>query len=280
MAEINGMRTGFVLDGKGNRLLPITHVNLIIGDNGKSIRDTLDSVDNKLMSVQTYDDLLNADTSNLFEGSIGYVVADKQYYSYTVNGWELMTTGSNGSGGYDDTYSHIWIGSSPPADQNMIWIDTASDGIIEGQSDLNLLYSLLNKVSEMETELVSLRKRVQYLEDNGVAIDPDRPKPDDPVVDEDDIILLEDGTELLLEDGTELLLEEQVIDEPVVGDDEDDIILLENGSELLLEDGSTMMLEIQTETPVVKPTTEKVLLFENGTEILYENGNPILLELQ
>lgn len=247
---INGMRTGFVLDGKGNRLLPITHINLIIGDDGKSIRDTLDSVDNKLTSVQTYDELLSIDTSKLFMGSIGYVIDDKQYYSYSLNGWELMTTGSNGSNddndsGIDDTYSHIWIGPTPPENRNMIWIDTNSDGIIEGTSDLNILYSLLNQVSEMEAELVSLRKRVKYLEDNGVAIDPepDEPTPDDPIEDSDDIILLEDGSELLLEDGSELLLEKASDNKP--SEDQDVYILLEDGLQLLLENGSSILLENQ-----------------------------------
>lgn len=282
---INGMRTGFVLDGKGNRILPITHINLIIGDNGKSIRDSLDAVDNKLVSVQTYEDLLAFNTEHLFDGSIAYVVNDKTYYSYTSSGWELMTTGSSGPGVGDeeDPYAHIWVGAQPPENQNMVWIDTNSDGILEDESDINLLYRLLEEVNELKTEVVSLRKRVKYLEEHGVVVpdDPNQPEdPDDPVVDVDDIILLEDGSELLLEDGSELLLEEQVVDEPPVQEQEDDCILLEDGSILLFEDGSSIVLEVQSEKPIVKPTTEKVLLFENNTEILLENGNTILLEMQ
>ena len=278
---INGMKTGFVLDGKGNKLLPITHINLIIGDDGRSIRNTLDAVDNKLTSVQTYEDLLSINTNNLFSGSIAYVVNDKTYYSYTPDGWELMTTGSNNASDADDIYSHIWIGPDPPEDQNMIWIDTNSDGIIEGETDLNLLFALQELVSEMQVELDSLRNRVKYLEENGVVAPPvipdDPDDPNDPIYDEDDIILLEDGTSLFLEDGSDLLLEEQVVDEPV--SDEDDIILFEDGSEILLEDGSSLLLEIQVQTEV--PTSkEKAILFESGTEILLENGNNLLLEIQ
>ena len=44
MADVNGMRTGFVLDKDGNRILPITHMSLIIGDDGKTILGSLDEV--------------------------------------------------------------------------------------------------------------------------------------------------------------------------------------------------------------------------------------------
>ena len=300
---IDGMRAGFVKDSKGNSLLPITHINLIIGDDGTSIRNTFDAfddkvniidgkilaIDNRLSSVQTYDDLLAMDTSTLIDGAIAYVINDKKYYSYTSGVWEIMSTGSSeeeeeeGPPNYDDDiYSHIWIGPNPPENKNMIWIDTNSDGVADSESDYRTLVALLNRVAELEVEVINLRGRLEYLEENGVVNPghPDDPdEPDDPIYDEDDIVLLEDGTSLLLEDGTDLLLEEQIIDGPII-DNEDDIVLLEDGSELLLEDDTPLMLEVQTETPVTPPpaTNEKVLMFENGTEILLENGNNLLLE--
>ena len=95
---IDGMRAGFVKDSQGNSLLPITHINLIIGDDGTSIRNTFNALSNRLSSVQSYDDLLNIDASTLIDGAIAYVINDKKYYSYSSGTWEPMTTGSNGEG--------------------------------------------------------------------------------------------------------------------------------------------------------------------------------------
>ena len=284
--NIDTMRKGFIQDSSGNNLLPITHINLIIGDDGTSIKNTFDAlraeharlmeehaglkndhvimlkdhsdlrnehaamvkeidlIDGKLTSVKTLSLLGSIDTKDLIEGAIAYVVEENKYYSYTSNGWVLMTTGSNSSGGSLDGYSHIWVGPTPPEDVNMIWIDTGSDGIVDDANDYKTLLTLLEQVAEMQIEIVNLRDRIEYLEKNGVVIDPDSPDdPDDPVYDVDDIILLEDGSEMLLEDGTGLLLEEQIIDGPIKDEDSENAILLENDSELLLENGNLMLLE-------------------------------------
>lgn len=243
-------RYGYVKDSSGNILLPVTHINLVLGKDGRPIDKAFYEIDNKLINAQTYEDLMNVDTTESPYGAIGYVITEETYYSYSSNGWKVMTTGSsgggNGGGGNNeptnDNYSHIIISAEEPGidQRNMIWVDTSEDGIIEGQDDLSLLYQLREQMLEMQNEIISLRKRIKYLEENGVVIDPS-PGPNPPVDDDDnnDFILLEDGTALLLEDGTELLL------------------------------------EIQTVIP-----TEQVLLFENGEEILLEDGNKILLEMQ
>ena len=155
------------------------------------------------------------------------------YYRYTtIDGCQVLTTGNN----QEDRYSHIWIGPDPPEDDRMLWLDTNEDGIVEGTDDILLLYALQEKIIELQTEIELLKNRVKYLEDHGVAVDPS-PGPD---TDEDDIILLEDGSEILLENGLNLLLEVQEVDP--------------------------------------KPTTTNSLLFENGIEILLEDGLPLLLE--
>ena len=236
-------RYGYVKDSSGNILLPVTHINLVLGRDGKPIDKAFYEIDNKLINVQTYEDLMNVDTTDFPYGAIGYIIDEETYYSYSSNGWKVMTTGSSGGGGgggssepTDDNYSHIIISAEEPGidQRNMIWVDTSEDGIIEGQDDLNLLYSLLDKVTEMQNEIISLRKRVKYLEENGVVIDPNPPVDDD-----DDFILLEDGTALLLEDGTELLLEIQSTTP------KEQVLLFENGEEILLEDGSKILLEMQ-----------------------------------
>lgn len=260
---IDGMRTGFLLyPNSTDRILPITHINLVIGDDGKSMGSTfkkwqaiIDSLGAStgngggVLSVNTLADLQVLDTQKLKYGAICYVIEIDTYYRYAADGWQILST----SGGNtelppapeepdEDIYSHIWIGPDPPADDNMLWLDTNEDGIIEGEDDILLLYALRDKMNELQTEVEVLKGRVKYLEDHGVAVDPNPgPGPD---TDEDDLILLEDGSEILLENGLNLLLEIQEVDpEPTTNNllFEDGIeILLEDGSLLLLEDGSTM----------------------------------------
>ena len=325
MADVNGMRTGFVLDKDGNRILPITHMSLIIGDDGKTILGSLDEVrqaanqatdaisemdqrfeginvqiegmdqsiantnatlshvDNRIATVQSFESLPTDDS--LVDGAIRYVINDKKYYSYTTaEGWKEMVTSGDGSGGNhgDDPYSHIWIGEEPPEDSSMVWVDTTSDGIVEGADDVSLLYQLMEKFAQMQNEINTLKKRVKYLEENGVFVPDD--EPDQPEVeDEPDYILFEDGSELLLEDDSGgLLLEVQIDDSVVEEEDEDDIILFEDGTDILLEDGTSLLLEIQEYNPKPsKPSIkENIILYEDGTEILYEDNTNILLEMQ
>lgn len=259
---IDGMRTGFLLyPNSTDRILPITHINLVIGDDGRSIGSTLkkwQAIINSLgastgngggvLSVNTLADLQVLDTQKLKYGAICYVIEIDTYYRYAADGWQILST----SGGNtelppvpeepdEDIYSHIWIGPDPPADDNMLWLDTNEDGIIEGEDDLNLLYNLRDKINEMQTEIEVLNNRVKYLEENGVVVDPKPPGPDEPIEDEDDIILLEDGSSLLLENGSNLLLEIQEIKpKPELTN----TLLFENGTEILTEDGLVLLLEM------------------------------------
>ena len=245
MENVNGLRKGFVLDPQGNRLLPITHVNLVIGNNGETLSGTLERItetvsilqeNGGVMSVETKTELDNLNTANIRKGAICYVSTEDKYYSYSANGsWKPMQTSS--SGGSEDGYSHIWVGPDPPANENMLWLDTNSDGVIEDETDLELLYSLRELVSELQTTITVLDKRVSDLE-KGIIINPN-PGPS-PTPDEDNIFLLEDNTPFLLEDGSNLLLEIQSTP-PVV--DNENVLLFEDGIEILLEDNSKLLLE-------------------------------------
>ena len=296
---IDGMRTGFLLyPNSTDRILPITHINLVIDDDGRSMGSTLkkwqaiiDSLGAStgngggVLSVNTLADLQVLDTQNLKYGAICYVIEIDTYYRYAADGWQILST----SGGNtelppapeepdEDIYSHIWIGPDPPADDNMLWLDTNEDGIIEGEDDILLLYALRDKMNELQTEVEVLKGRVKYLEDHGVAVDPKPPDPDEPIEDEDDIILLEDGSEILLEKDGSLLLEIQVVDEKPPATTTNDAILMEDGIDILMEDGSSLLLEVQTQIEI--PTTNKnALLFEDGTEALLEDGATLLLEM-
>ena len=296
---IDGMRTGFLLyPNSTDRILPITHINLVIDDDGRSMGSTLkkwqaiiDSLGAStgngggVLSVNTLADLQVLDTQNLKYGAICYVIEIDTYYRYAADGWQILST----SGGNtelppapeepdEDIYSHIWIGPDPPADDNMLWLDTNEDGIIEGEDDILLLYALRDKMNELQTEVEVLKGRVKYLEDHGVVVDPKPPGPDEPIEDEDDIILLEDGSEILLEKDGSLLLEIQVVDEKPPATTTNDAILMEDGIDILMEDGSSLLLEVQTQIEI--PTTNKnALLFEDSTEALLEDGTTILLEM-
>lgn len=296
---IDGMRTGFLLyPNSTDRILPITHINLVIDDDGRSMGSTLkkwqaiiDSLGAStgngggVLSVNTLADLQVLDTQNLKYGAICYVIEIDTYYRYAADGWQILST----SGGNtelppapeepdEDIYSHIWVGPDPPADDNMLWLDTNEDGIIEGEDDILLLYALRDKMNELQTEVEVLKGRVKYLEDHGVAVDPKPPDPDEPIEDEDDIILLEDGSEILLEKDGSLLLEKQVVDEKPPATTTNDAILMEDGIDVLMEDGSSLLLEVQTQIEI--PTTNKnTLLFEDGTEALLEDGATLLLEM-
>lgn len=123
----------------------------------------------------------------------------------TNDNWIEFKSGSSDSGGTTiDGYSHIWVGTEPPEDTSMIWLDTNEDGILndESETDVQTVAKLLSRIGELENTVALLAKRVTYLEENGVVIpggDTDK--------DNANAILLEDNTPILLEDGTPLLLE-------------------------------------------------------------------------
>ena len=268
---IDGYKTGFVTDPQGNRLLPITHINLIIDKDGKPISNIIDQLDKRVFNVSTYEQMLSLNTGNLMNGAICFVDDLETYYSYTTsNGWEIMTTNGNGSGGQiEDIYSHIWIGPNPPEDDKngkILWLDTNEDGIIEGEDDLSLLYNLRDKINEMQTEIEVLNNRVKYLEENGVVVDPKPSGPDEPIEDEDDIILLEDGSSLLLENGSNLLLEIQEIKpKPELTN----ALLFEDGTEILTEDGSKLLLESASNDAI----TVSYVSSEKNLEMTGNNAN-------
>ena len=253
---IDGYKTGFVTDPQGNRLLPITHINLIIDKDGKPISNIIDQLDKRVFNVSTYEQMLSLNTNSLMNGAICFVDDLETYYSYTTsNGWEIMTTSGNGSGSQiEDIYSHIWIGPDPPEDDKdgkILWLDTNEDGIIEGEDDILLLYALRDKMNELQTEVEVLKGRVKYLEDHGVAVDPNPgPGPD---TDEDDIILLEDDSSLLLENGSNLLLEVQEINPKPESTNN---LLFEDGIEILLEDGSSLLLEDSSTGGIIEDSIE------------------------
>lgn len=315
MAE--NTKTGFVKDKDGNRILPITHTSLVFESNGESLKTILsrlstqiesasgidDSVisgeltwssskidskiNSSLSNVKTYNELITSPVDDLFDGCIRYVIDEKKYFSYTAEkGWQVMSTGGNYSDG--DSITHIWVGSEPPEDESLIWLDTNEDGIIEdGEADVVVLQELLETIRTLKNEVKALNKRVEYLEEHGIANPdnpdkPDKPDPDPPVVEiEYDHFILEDGTDLLLEDDSGLLYLEK-LPPTQVEEDKFDFLIMEDGSSLLLEDGSGL-LYLEKEVEVKPPITEieyDFFTLEDGSDLLMENGDKLLFEIQ
>lgn len=148
--------------------------------------------------------------------------------------WIEFKSGSSDEGTIIDGYSHIWVGTSPPEDTSMIWLDTRSDGILDDETDIETVNKLISRIGELENTIALLAKRVAYLEENGVVI------PGGGGNTSENVILLEDGTEILLEDGTPLLLEESNS-----GSDTEitNGILLEDNTHILLENNNPLLLE-------------------------------------
>lgn len=148
--------------------------------------------------------------------------------------WIEFKSGSSDEGTIIDGYSHIWVGTSPPEDTSMIWLDTRSDGILDDETDIETVNKLISRIGELENTIALLAKRVAYLEENGVVI------PGGGGNTSENVILLEDGTEILLEDGTPLLLEE---DNSGSNTEITNGILLEDNTYILLNDNNPLLLE-------------------------------------
>ena len=151
--------------------------------------------------------------------------------------WIEFKSGSSDEGTIVDGYSHIWVGTSPPEDTSMIWLDTRSDGILDDETDIETVNKLISRIGELENTIALLIKRVTYLEQNGVVIPGGGGNTGDT---SENIILLEDGTEMLLEDGTPLLLEEN---NSGSNTEITNGILLEDNTHILLENNNPLLLE-------------------------------------
>lgn len=156
------------------------------------------------------------------EGMFCWVTSEKLVYQLvdgiTNDCWIEFKSGTSFNGGNNDNsggetdeggtliegYAHIWVGTSPPSNTDMIWLDTNKDGIVADEDDIYTVSQLITKINEMENIIVSLEKRIKYLEEHGVTI-PGEDNDDNK--DTSNSILLEDGTPILLEDGSYLLLE-------------------------------------------------------------------------
>lgn len=179
--------------------------------------------------VDTKDELLTLDTTDVEFGTLCYVKDEVNLYYFTSDGWKSFILGKN-----------YYIGSTPPSDTNLLWIDTSSANVNESFldsllaevraciSEQNLKINELNVIiKQQSTRILQLESEVEALKD---AI-----SSGDIIVTSSDSILTEDGDTLITEDGYTIILESSSTDEIYILTENNEIIITELGEKLTLE---------------------------------------------
>lgn len=181
--------------------------------------------------VDTYEEMLQLDTTHLPLGTICYVVESGIYY-LSKEGWSGFAT-DNGTGGAGGNVVCYHIGSTPPTDTQLLWIDTTYQELdetfdsvvldefraifgemkqaidtlkIEVATSANTIKNLVSSNDYLKKVVIELEGRIYDLENNintggGSGGGDSGDTGDIPVLS----ILTEDGKPLLCEDGAYLL---------------------------------------------------------------------------
>ena len=224
-------------------------------------------VDN-ITELQQIDESLGADI-----GTLGFVNEENLTYIYLEEGWTPTTVFSN----------MVHIGSEPPPDKRMMWIDTTDDIINEhtviSPTGNLVLDEFIEKVKELTAKVAELERIIE----SGEIIKPpsgDDSEPSEKVIN----IITEDGDFFMTEDG-DMIIDEYVEIVEVPDKTPNAIMLLENGDFFVTELGEYIVSEDYEETPEQpeedeKPdTTGNKMLGENGDTIVTELGETIIQEL-
>ena len=132
-----------------------------------------------------------------------------------------------------------YVGDEEPDNNTLIWFDTSKNESVNDEItfDNPIINELLACVRTLQDQVQQLQADVEYLKIYGGG-GSSGGGTDNPEVETDFCLLLEDGTPLLWEDGSLVLSEEYQQKE-----DSDFCLLLEDGTPLLWEDGSNITLE-------------------------------------
>lgn len=137
-----------------------------------------------LLSVETYNDLMNTPLTHLKDGARCFVEETHLYYKLIDGVWRV-----------ESTYSYQ---IEEPVDKSVIWF-TPLGKVVEKDTTSNItLEELMASISVLVAKIKGLEQRVTYLEEHGV-VNPNNPSSEG--------LLLEDGNPLLLEDGNNIKLE-------------------------------------------------------------------------
>lgn len=166
----------------------------------KYLKDYIDKSNansNIIFYAENYEEMIQMVGSvKINPGAKCFVGNESKYYSYYNGKW------------YDDK-CYI-ISDEPPENTDLIWIDTSND--VKDYNDTISMDALFQTLQVFYEEIVDLRERIKFIEENGVGI----------LVRE--CLLLETTEKFALEDGEELLLECDTggIIIPVTKDNEED----------------------------------------------------------
>ena len=101
----------------------------------------------------------------------------------------------------NDKASGYHMGSTPPDDESIIWIDTSEDEV-ENVLGGSLIEELMDTIRSMQEKINKLEEEVEYLKINGGGtIVP-------PIIEDGSYIITEDGDLIVTEDDENLILEE------------------------------------------------------------------------
>ena len=106
------IRMGYLTHPNGGKILPITHVGLVIDSEGVSLQTIIEKMEsaNNIYSFKTYAEMMAMDTTGIKRGSIAYVITKDKYYSFKNGSWTIMETDS----------TCVWIGGTPPKDKKSL----------------------------------------------------------------------------------------------------------------------------------------------------------------
>ena len=253
-------RAGYLLHPEGYKLLPITHVNLILDNDGISLRDELDNFQDALdlinsrIKIYTADNLqiLNSiNPANLKDGTMCYVVSEEKYYTYTKkNRWKEMVTSNE----HEGLFTHAWIGTTPPQNKKYLWIDTT---ILDAKPDKVSTYppvikQLTNTISTLNKTILELSDRITRLENNSGSIGGGDKPGTGGNVDNNNYLLTEDENTFITEDGNYIGLETKTTTSDSSGDEGD------TNKFIVSYTSSTETLNITSNSAMISEETLKI----------------------
>ena len=175
--------------------------------------------------------------------------------------------------------TNIHVGSVPPEDKTMVWIDISDDeineDIINDETNNGMLKAILESIESLRKDVDNIKAIIK----NGNITWPD--DEDKPTVENVIKLILENGDFFITEDGDYIVDEVIEYIEPSVP--KKDVILLENGDFFVTENGDYIINEISSgndnENSESSQNTTNKVIGETGDVLITEFGEYIIQEI-
>ena len=172
MENMNDLRKGFILDSQGKRLLPITHVSLIIGNNGETLSDTLERItETVLTNIENKSDKEHTHTSENILKMTGYIkpadtsaITTSDTLNTAIGKLEKgLDNALTNKPNYDDTYLKInatAVAAKKLESPRQISLGGAVNGSasFDGSADITIATTISNLSSDKVTSLTGYAK--------------------------------------------------------------------------------------------------------------------------